>query len=217
MKTKTRTITAENRGAYMDWFRQLSYEEKVAEYKKQADKADKRMLRLEKSGKKGYAMEYAKGDIAILGGTNRFRGKTLQKRGIIDKAMQTMTEFLSAKSSTITGISDIDKARIKTLKERYGIELNEETIEKFFMSDLWHDLEEDYDSGTALVVVGSALASLDDIADRIKKSENIVQFVDKDIIKEAIASSDNLMKTDKNKLSSTAYIDNFLKYIEDTR
>lgn len=98
-------------------------------YKRLAKVADQRLVRLEQlaeqddfEGVTGYAYRRAQKALDVWGG-NRFNTKMPDSPNLRNEKIADMIHFIESKTSTKGGIVSTYKARAKTMKEKYGIDM----------------------------------------------------------------------------------------------
>lgn len=154
-------------------------------YVRLAKAVDQRLIRIEDlSGLRGappvpgyeYAYKYAyrKAIEALPGDQIRFNA-TIPKAGTFEwrERVNAMRNFLSAPSSTKSGIRKtfIDKA--KTINEKYGTNFSGEELAEFFNKGDWDKLYRDYGSDTIFVAIGK----IQQIDDKLKKGLDNVKDI----------------------------------------
>lgn len=151
-----------------------SYDELVKVYKTLAKTADQRLVRLEQYAEEAnfqnatqYAYARARRDIESWAITaSQKRGYSIQqenprfntappvtKSGVMAKIKDIQT-FLSAPTSTKTGIKEIYLKRAQTINEKYGTNFTWEDIGSFFDSTMYNSLDNKYDSATIVEAWG---------------------------------------------------------------
>ena len=151
-------------------------------YIRLAKATDQRLIRIEDlSGLRGappvpgyeYAYKYAyrKALEALPEGQIRFNA-TIPEPGTFEwrERVNAMRNFLSAPSSTKTGIKKTFINKAKTINEKYGTNFTGEQLAEFFSKGDWDKLYKDYGSDTIFVAIGK----IQQIDDKLKKGlENI--------------------------------------------
>lgn len=106
-----------------------SYKELVKEYRKLAKRADQRLVRIEAaawrteySGIKEMAYKNAMRDIAVYSGkgAKRFNTKPPESHAALQRKINDIKNFLSMKTSKVSGLREINKKRVDTINKKYG-------------------------------------------------------------------------------------------------
>ena len=168
------------------------------EFERLAHRADTRLLRLEQRGLTGTpAYKSAMRMISSYkaGGT-RFRAslKGLTKAQVASRLNKVRT-FLNEKTSTIVGRNVLYKDASKTIKDRYGLDLDPDQLGVIFDGVLWKKLNTMFDSKTAAKVLGT-----------IQKHKGSLKAAFKELAEQKIY----IDKDDKAKISGT--IGAFVRY-----
>lgn len=136
------------------------YSELVKVYRTVAKAADERLVRLERTTQednfhiaKQWAYARAKRDIEAWGGpeAQRFNIKPPKSASQLKAKIEDIKTFLVAPTSTKTGVKNVYKARAKTLKKNYGLDLKWDQLGKFFESSTYKKLEEKMDGSPTVV------------------------------------------------------------------
>lgn len=129
------------------------------EFERLAHQADTRLLRLEQKGLQGTAAY--KSAMRMISsyrgaGAKRFRVslKGLTKTQVASRLNKVRT-FLNEKTSTVTGRQELASGASKTIKEKYGLDLNPDQLGVIFDGVLWQKLNTMFDSKTAAKVLGT--------------------------------------------------------------
>lgn len=139
-----------------------SYNELVKKYRKLAKRADQRLVRLEAlSYEKGYeyvrdwAYATAMRDIKIWAGPDakRFNTKPPETAAKLERKIADIENFLSSKTSTKKGITEIYENRAKSINDRFGTDFNWRDFANAIESGVYEKLKSDYGYNTALTVV----------------------------------------------------------------
>lgn len=140
------------------------YNELVRDYRTLAKAADTRLIRLERLEEKegyGHATDYAyrraMHDIKQWGGDRATRFNTRPPEGVaaLKAKMQDIKTFLSAETSTKTGLRGVEQKRANTINEKYGTNFTPKELGKFFDSKLREKMDSKIkDSGTMVKVIG---------------------------------------------------------------
>ena len=132
-------------------------------YKAIAKTADARLLQLERlSQKEGYenikewAYKLAMYDIHSQFGPDakRFNRKLPDDLRTVYKDIRNVLRFLEEPTSSKQGIQEIYQKRAQTLKSRYGVQVNWQSIAGLFESRLYEKTDSKYGSKTALKAIG---------------------------------------------------------------
>lgn len=133
-------------------------EDLKVEFNRLAHRADTRLLRLEQRGLQGTAAYKSAMRMisSYKSGSNRFRAslKGLTKAQVASRLNKVRT-FLSEKTSTIVGRNVVYNDASKTIKDRYGLDLDPDQLGAIFDGVLWKKLNTMFDSKTAAKILGS--------------------------------------------------------------
>lgn len=143
-----------------------------AEYRKLAQRADKRLYRLEVLHDKDekfkavtdYAYARAQRDIKTWGGNKRFNTKPPETVQGLKAKIADIQHFLDSKTSTKTGIINMYKERQKTIKEQTGLDMSWEEAQKFYQEKI----NEKFDSQFGYRTSKIAMAVIQKNRDQIK-------------------------------------------------
>lgn len=150
---------------------QESYDYLVQRHKQLAKAADTRLRRLEAlSGEKGFgsvlnwAYAKAKKLIRKWSGENAeyFDVKPPSKMQSLRAKIKDMERFMAMPSSSKRTLVKLYKQRAETLNKQYGTKFTWESMGSFFESREWEDMEKDYGSDTAIMVIGEFQKHEDD-------------------------------------------------------
>ena len=154
-------------------------------YIRLAKAVDQRLIRIEDlSGLRGappvpgyeYAYKYAyrKAIEALPGDQIRFNA-TIPKAGTFEwrERVNAMRNFISAPSSTKSGIRKTFINKAKTINEKYGTNFSGEELAEFFNKGDWDKLYRDYGSDTIFVAIGK----IQQIDDKLKKGLDNVKDI----------------------------------------
>lgn len=128
------------------------------EFERLAHRADTRLLRLEQKGLQGTAAY--KSAMRMISSykadSTRFRAslKGLTKAQVASRLNKVKT-FLSEKTSTVTGRQELASGASKTIKDKYGLDLNPDQLGAIFDGVLWQKLNTMFDSKTAAKILGT--------------------------------------------------------------
>lgn len=144
-----------------------------AELRSAAKRANQRMVRLERSGIKSFALKIAQNDIQnVIGrkGKKRFIENTKKMSyADVEKELKYVQKFLNSASSTVTGIKKYVGKRSRTLVKKYGVnpeKLND--LYKIFNSEDYKKMIENIPSKIVLSAITEKVNSGE-------KVENIIQ------------------------------------------
>lgn len=110
-------------------------------------RANKRMYRLEKSGKFSYALQRAQKELSSKG-RKHFTTRGLSSKEVMDEIM-LVEAFLAHKSSLVSELKKIQKRAFITLKEKMkreygsdfeGVDIEKESFYKFLNTRAFEDL-----------------------------------------------------------------------------
>ena len=168
------------------------------EFERLAHRADTRLLRLEQRGLTGTAAYKSAMRMisSYKAGGTRFRAslKGLTKAQVASRLNKVRT-FLSEKTSTVTGRQELASGTSKTIKEKYGLDLDPDQLGAIFDGMLWQKLNTMFDSKTAAKVLGT-----------IQKHKGSLKAAFKELAEQKIY----IDKDDKAKISGT--IGAFVRY-----
>lgn len=151
-------------------------------YKSIAKAADARLLALERlSGKEGYkdvkewAYRQAMYDIHASFGqqAKRFNRKIPDDLTKIYKNVRDVLKFLEAPTSSKQGIDEIYQKRAETIKSRYGVSTNWQSLAGLFESKLYQKTDSKYGSKTALRAIGFIQRNTDTILKALQEGKSI--------------------------------------------
>lgn len=134
--------------------------------RKLAKRINQRMVRLEKKGlTKGAAYaDYQDLLNKFFGGAKRIPENTKIYRYLPRTELKSMQTLLREKTSTVQGWNDIMDARVRVIKERYGIEFNDNyELYDFITSLEFKNLSKLYDSKQALRLIAHSQEDIDDV------------------------------------------------------
>lgn len=128
------------------------------EFERLAHRADTRLLRLEQKGLQGTAAYKSAMRMisSYKAGSARFRAslKGLTKTQVASRLNKVKT-FLNEKTSTVTGRQELASGASKTIKDKYGLDLNPDQLGPIFDGVLWQKLNTMFDSKTAAKILGT--------------------------------------------------------------
>lgn len=133
---------------------------------KLAKRINQRMLRLEKKGlTKGAAYaDYQDLLNKFFGGVKRIPENKKIYKHLPRTELKAMQALLKEKTSTVQGWNEIMNARVRTIKERYGIEFKDNyELYDFITSLEFKNLSKLYDSKQALRLIAHSQEDIDDV------------------------------------------------------
>ena len=155
-------------------------------YKRLAKAADQRLVRLEQLAASGedrfknvekYAYQSAIRDIQSYPGAEnftRFNTKPPAARQLFREKIADMRRFLSAPTSTKSGIINVYQKRVNTLNKKYGTSFTWQQFADFMDSDEGRKIFGDYGSDTAFRAIGKVQAWKEkELTDKIKSNKKI--------------------------------------------
>ena len=134
--------------------------------RKLAKRINQRMVRLEKKGlTKGAAYaDYQDLLNKFFGGAKRIPENKNIYKSLPRTELKAMQALLREKTSTVQGWSEIMDARVRTIKERYGIEFKDNyELYDFITSLEFKNLSKLYDSKQALRLIAHSQEDIDDV------------------------------------------------------
>lgn len=178
--------------------------ESDADYLKRLGKmADQRMKRLEQlSTQPGYenvlkwAYATAKSDLKSLGSNNWESVARRTKKGEYDKKnmqrrINAVKRFLESPTSMKKTIDKQYGGVASQINEKYGLDLSWSDVGKFFDSEAWKKISEDYGSQTAVKAIGVIrrldLSSVGDVKEAITNAASSTQYLDDDEVMHAVS------------------------------
>lgn len=144
----------------------LTTSEQLELRRKLAKRINQRMVRLEKKGltKGGAYADYQDLLNKFFGGSRRIPENTKIYKHLPRTELKAMQAILKEKTSTVQGWNEIMDARVRTIKERYGIEFNDNyELYDFITSLEFENLSKLYDSKQALRLIAHSQADIDDV------------------------------------------------------
>lgn len=133
---------------------------------KLAKRINQRMVRLEKKGlTKGAAYaDYQDLLNKFFGGAMRIPENKKIYNHLPRTELKAMQSLLKEKTSTVQGWNEVMEARVRIIKERYGIEFkNNYELSDFITSLEFKSLSELYDSKQALRLIAHSQKDIDDV------------------------------------------------------
>lgn len=157
-----------------------------------AKRINQRMVRLEK---KGLTKGAAYGDYQdilnkFFGGAKRIpENKNIYKH-LPRTELKAMQALLREKSSTVQGWNEIMDARVRTIKERYGIEFKDNyELYDFITSLEFKSLSKLYDSKQALRLIAHSEEDIDDVKKMLSQFRDSTDRNKADIIAKKLGFS----------------------------
>ena len=144
----------------------LNISEQLELRKKLAKRINQRMVRLEKKGlTKGAAYaDYQDLLNKFFGGVKRIPENKKIYKYLPRTELKALQALLREKTSTVQGWHEIMDARVRTIKERYGIEFKDNyELYDFITSLEFKNLSKLYDSKQALRLIAHSQEDIDDI------------------------------------------------------
>lgn len=144
----------------------LTTSEQLELRRKLAKRINQRMVRLEKKGlTKGAAYaDYQDLLNKFFGGAKRIPENKNIYKSLPRTELKAMQALLREKTSTVQGWSEIMDARVRTIKERYGIEFKDNyELYDFITSLEFKNLSKLYDSKQALRLIAHSQEDIDDV------------------------------------------------------
>lgn len=156
----------------------LGYDALLKRYRLLVERANKRLLRLERSGQTGspayrsVVHSGAKASASSSGAKIRFTKANPKNERTLRSRMNAVQTFLESPTSTRQGYEALRKSYgpkvSKTFRKKYGLDLTGEQIDALFDSHLWDRLEQDYGSETAVKIIASIQKGKGDIGKTMK-------------------------------------------------
>lgn len=144
----------------------LTTSEQLELRRKLAKRINQRMVRLEKKGlTKGAAYaDYQDLLNKFFGGAKRIPENKNIYKSLPRTELKAMQALLREKTSTVQGWGEIMDARVRTIKERYGIEFKDNyELYDFITSLEFKNLSKLYDSKQALRLIAHSQEDIDDV------------------------------------------------------
>ena len=156
----------------------LGYDALLKQYRLLVERANKRLLRLERSGQTGspayrsVVHSGAKASASSSGAKVRFTKSNPKNERTLRARMNAVQSFLEAPTSTRKGYEELRKSYgpkvSKTFRKKYGLDLTGDQIDALFDSHLWERLEQDYGSQTAVKIISSIQKGKGDVGRTMK-------------------------------------------------
>lgn len=160
--------------------------------RKLAKRINQRMVRLEKKGlTKGAAYaDYQDLLNKFFGGAKRIPENTKIYRYLPRTELKSMQTLLREKTSTVQGWNDIMDARVRTFKERYGIEFRDNYELYDFINSLEFEyLSKLYDSKQALRLIAHSQEDIDDVRKMLSQFRDSTDKNNADLIAKKLGFS----------------------------
>lgn len=156
----------------------LGYDQLLKQYRVLAERANKRLLRLERSGQTGspayraVVHSGAKASARASGTKIRFTKANPKNERVLRARMNAVQSFLEAPTSTGEGYQKLRKTYgpkvAATLRSRYALDLTGEQIDAVFDSSLWQYVDGQFASETAIKVIASIQKGKGDVGRTMK-------------------------------------------------
>lgn len=160
--------------------------------RKLAKRINQRMVRLEKKGlTKGAAYaDYEDILNKFFGGSKRIpENKNIYKH-LPRTELKAMQALLREKTSSVQGWNEIMDARVRTIKERYGIEFKDNyELYDFITSLEFKNLSKLYDSKQALRLIAHSQEDIDDVKEMLSQFRDSTDKNKADIIAKKLGFS----------------------------
>lgn len=160
--------------------------------RKLAKRINQRMVRLEKKGlTKGAAYaDYQDLLNKFFGGAMRIPENKKIYKYLPRTELKAMQSLLKEKTSTVQGWNEIMDARVRTIKERYGIDFKDNYELYDFITSLdFKNLSKLYDSKQALRLIAHSQADIDDIKKMLSQFRDSTDRNKADIIAKKLGFS----------------------------
>lgn len=170
----------------------LTTSEQLELRRKLAKRINQRMVRLEKKGlTKGAAYaDYQDLLNKFFGGVKRIPENKNIYSHLPRTELKAMQALLREKTSTVQGWSEIMDARIRTIKERYGIEFKDNyELYDFITSLEFKNLTKLYDSKQALRLIAHSEEDINDVKEMLSQFRDTTDRNKADIIAKKLGFS----------------------------
>lgn len=160
--------------------------------RKLAKRINQRMVRLEKKGltKGGAYADYQDLLNKFFGGAKRIPESTKIYKHLPRTELKAMQSLLKEKTSTVQGWNEVMEARVRTVKERYGVEFkNNYELYDFITSLEFKYFSKLYDSKQALRLIAHSQEDIDDIKKMISQFRDSTDRNNADIIAKKLGFS----------------------------
>lgn len=152
----------------------LGYDALLKQYKLLVERANKRLLRLEKAGMTGspayrsVVHSGAKASARSSGVKVRFTKSNPKNERVLKMRMNAVQGFLGSETSTREGYRELKKTYAPkvsaTFRKKFNIDLTGEQIDALFDSELWDYIDGQFASDTAIRVLGAIQKGEGDVA-----------------------------------------------------
>lgn len=170
----------------------MTISEQLELRRKLAKRINQRMIRLEKKGltRGGAYADYQDILNKFFGGAKRIpENKNIYKH-LPRSELKAMQLLLKEKTSTVQGWNEIMDARVRTIKERYGIEFQDNyELYDFITSLEFQNLSKLYDSKQALRLIAHSQEDIDDIKKMLSHFRDLTDRNKADIIAKKLGFS----------------------------
>ena len=170
----------------------LTTSEQLELRRKLAKRINQRMVRLEKKGlTKGAAYaDYQDLLNKFFGGAKRIPENKNIYKSLPRTELKAMQALLREKTSTVQGWGEIMDARVRTIKERYGIEFKDNyELYDFITSLEFKNLSKLYDSKQALRLIAHSQEDIDDVKEMLSQFRDSTDKNKADIIAKKLGFS----------------------------
>lgn len=170
----------------------LNISEQLELRRKLAKRINQRMVRLEKKGlTKGAAYaDYQDLLNKFFGGVKRIPENKNIYKYLPRTELKALQALLREKTSTVQGWHEIMDARVRTIKERYGIEFKDNyELYDFITSLEFKNLSKLYDSKQALRLIAHSQEGIDDVKEMLSKFRESTDRNKADIIAKKLGFS----------------------------
>lgn len=160
--------------------------------RKLAKRINQRMIRLEKKGltKGGAYADYQDLLNKFFGGAKRIPENTKIYKHLPRTELKAMQAILKEKTSTVQGWNEIMDARVRTIKERYGIEFKDNyELYDFITSLEFKNLSKLYDSKQALRLIAHSEEDINDVKEMLSQYRDSTDRNKADIIAKKLGFS----------------------------
>ena len=187
----------------------IRYEKLNQFYKRIVDTANHRLLEIERFSEqpkykdvKQFAYKLAMRDIRGMYGENatRFRKSGLPDDfRVIPKYMNKVLNFLDMPTSTKLGVYEVYDKRAETISDRYGVNVNWQTVANLYKSALYEKVSSKYGSKSAIKAIGVIQANKKKVMKGLKNKKPISLQIDDD--KELQKKVNNMLRYYKDDVS----------------
>lgn len=160
--------------------------------RKLAKRINQRMVRLEKKGLTRGAAYADYQDLLnkFFGGAKRIPENKNIYKSLPRTELKAMQALLREKTSTVQGWGEIMDARVRTIKERYGIEFKDNyELYDFITSLEFKNLSKLYDSKQALRLIAHSEEDIDDVKEMLSQYRESTDRNKADIIAKKLGFS----------------------------